>query len=247
MPEKAVIEFWDVEFSYNGFPVLHKVNFSVQRGELVYIVGPNGGGKTTLLKLILGLLRPDSGKIRVFEEPPVKARSRVGYTPQHIQFDAQFPVTVEEVVAMGLLNGAVKRIFRNRKQDAVHEAMLKLEIDNLAKKPFSDLSGGQRQRVLIARSMVNKPELLLLDEPTSNVDIHTEDRLIELIDELNIDHTILLVSHDLNFVAGKVKNVICVNRDVHVHPTSEISKDAIRKVYEKNMMLVRHDLKSGNG
>ena len=246
MPENIVIEFRDVEFSYNGSSVLHKVNFSVQRGELVYIVGPNGGGKTTLLKLILGLLKPDSGTIRVFEKTPEKSRSRVGYTPQYIQFDTQFPVTVEEVVAMGLLKGGRGRVFRKRSRSAVHDALQRLGIEDLAKKPFSGLSGGQRQRVLIARSLADKPELLLLDEPTSNVDMHTEDRLIELINELNRDHTILLVSHDLNFVSDKVKSVVCVNRAVHVHPTSEISRDAIRKVYEKDLMLIRHDLEFEN-
>jgi len=242
MSEIPIIQFERVNFSYNSAPVLIEVSLAIPQGELVYVVGPNGGGKTTLLKLTLGLLKPRTGRIQVFGLPPEKARTRIGYIPQFLQFDPQFPITAFDVVLMGRLKGGRMGSFSPADRDSAWNAMEKLQIADLARIPFAQLSGGQRQRTLIARSLTSSPELLLLDEPTSNIDAHTEDRLMELINELNLQHTIILVSHDINFVSDKVKRVICVNRTVQVHPTSEISGETLRQVYAKDMMLVRHDM-----
>jgi len=243
MSESPIVSFEQVDFSYNSAPILSDVNLSIQAGELVYIVGPNGGGKTTLLKLMLGLLRPKNGIIKVFDLPPEKASSRIGYIPQFILFDPQFPITVLEVALMGRLKNSRIGTYSSADKKCALEALEKLQIADLARRPFAQLSGGQRQRTLIARALVSSPELLLLDEPTANVDAHTEDRLMNLIDELNQKYTVILVSHDVNFVSSKVKRVVCVNKTVQVHPTSEISGEAIRQLYTKNMLLVRHDMR----
>lgn len=246
MNDNAVVRITGVDFAYGTELVLEKVNLTISAKEFVYVVGPNGGGKTTLLKLILGLLKPTAGTIEVWGMSPEKARPRVGYTPQHIIFDPQFPVTVKDIVLMGRLNGKNRSFYNAGDREAAYHAMEQMEIQDLARKRFSQLSGGQKQRALIARSLVSKPEILLLDEPTANVDMHTEDRLMSIINDLNREHTILLVSHDLNFVAEKVKQVVCVDRRVHIHPTSDVTGEAVRNIYEKNMRIIRHDIKPVN-
>lgn len=238
----VVVRIRDAAFSYGDLPVLTDVNLEISAGELAYIVGPNGGGKTTLLKLILGLQKPDRGVIEIFSEAPEKSFHRIGYSPQYIHFDPQFPITVLDIVLMGSLIDRKYGFFSRQERAAAFEALDRLDIKELAEDRFSQLSGGQRQRVLIARSLVNKPELLLLDEPTANVDFHTEDRLMTIIKELRENHTVLLVSHDFNFVSEEVNKVVCVNREVHVHPTSDVTGEALQTFYEKNMRLVRHDL-----
>lgn len=240
--KQAAVRLEEVTFSYGDSPVLTNVNLEISSGELAYIVGPNGGGKTTLLKLILGLQKPDRGVIEIFSEAAEKSFHRIGYSPQYIHFDPQFPITVLDIVLMGSLINKKFGFFNKKEREAAFEALSRLDITELAEKRFSQLSGGQRQRVLIARSLVNKPELLMLDEPTANVDFHTEDRLMTIIRELSRDHTILLVSHDFNFVSDAASKVVCVNRDVHVHPTSEVTGEALQSIYEKNMKLIRHDL-----
>ena len=242
MNDNPVILFKDVSFKYAVTPVLQNVSFQVEKGELIYIVGPNGGGKTTLMKLILGLLKPDSGKIKVFGEEPGKVSKRIGYTPQHIQFDPNFPVTVMDIVLMGRLGLSGGGSYSKADREAAKKALRDIEIEKLAETPFSRLSGGQRQRTLIARSLAGEPDLLLLDEPTANVDLHTENRLLELIEKLNNNLTIIMVSHDFSFVSNLVKRVICVDKCVRVHPTDDISGDALRQIYEKDMKIIRHDL-----
>ena len=242
MSKQIVVRLKDVSFSYIDTPVLLDVSLEIYSGELAYIVGPNGSGKTTLLKLILGLQKPDRGTIEIFSASPEKSSARIGYTPQYIHFDPQFPITVLDIVLMGRLKDRKLGFYSKKDRAMAVEALEKLDIAELAGDRFSQLSGGQRQRVLIARSLVNKPDLLLLDEPTANVDIHTEDKLITIIKELSKDHTVLLVSHDFNFVSDAASKVVCVNRDVHVHPTSDVTGEALKSIYEKNMKLIRHDL-----
>jgi zinc transport system ATP-binding protein len=241
--EVTAIQLREVNFSYNGSPVLEDVNFEVGQRQLVYMVGPNGGGKTTLLKLIMGLLQPVKGQVRVFGQSPEKARSRIGYAPQYLQFDPRFPVTVMDIVLMGRLGAKFGGRYSASDRDAAMEALEVLEVSDLARRSFSELSGGLRQRVLIARSLSDDPDLLLLDEPTANVDSHTEDKLLDIIRQLSDHMTILMVSHDLGFVAGSVKNVICVNRQVMVHPTGDITGDAVRQLFDREMRIIRHDIK----
>jgi len=237
-----VIQLQDVSFSYDGVPVLEDVNLTVTDGDFVSIVGPNGGGKTTLLKIILGLVRPSRGNVRVFGLPPVKARSRIGYMAQQSTFDFLFPVNVLDVVLMGRLgHGAGLGFYSREDRRAALQALDRMEMEPLQNRPFSRLSGGQRQRVLLARALASEPELLLLDEPTANVDAAIETELFEILDMLNRHMTIMLVTHDLGFVSAYVRSVICVNRRLAVHPTSSITGEMIHELYGGNVQMVRHD------
>lgn len=245
MNTQPVIKVENVSFSYNGFRVLDNVSLTVHERDFLCIVGPNAGGKTTLLKLILGLLKPTSGSIRVFGLPPAKARTRMGYMPQYATLDPLFPVSVLDVVLMGRLgNGNKFGFFRKADREAAREALRKVELVGVRNRSFSDLSGGQRQRVLIARALVADPELLLLDEPTSNVDAAVETELYELLSILNQKMTVALVTHDLGFVSSYVKRVACVNRRVVVHATSEISGEMINDLYGCDVHMVRHDTRA---
>ena len=242
MSDSPVVTFKDVSFSYGVVPVLQEVSFTVEAGDLMYIVGPNGGGKTTLLKLLLGLIKPNSGEICVFGDSPELARPRIGYTPQHIHYDPKFPVTALEIVLMGRLGSKWGGLYSKNDKRTALEALDKIGLADLSDRLFADLSGGQRQRVLIARSLASDPDLLLLDEPTANIDAPTEDRLSEIIRDLNSRMTILMVSHDLGFASQTVKNVLCVNHRVVVHPTSDITDEAILNIYGTDVRLMRHDL-----
>ncbi len=244
MTEQPVIELRDVSFAYNGRPVLQHVNLTVGKHESVCMVGPNGGGKTTLLKLILGLLEPGSGEVRVFGRPPRTVRLRMGYMAQHVQHDLQFPATVMDIVLMGRLGGPGLRgllgWYSREDRRAALDALRQVGMEDFARRPLATLSGGQRQRVLIARAMCSQPELLLLDEPTSNIDTLVEAQLFEILREINRRMTVVVVSHNLGFVSNLVEKVICVNRRVVVHPTSELTGELVSEIYGGEVRMVRH-------
>jgi len=245
MDTQPAIKIENVSFSYNGFRVLDSVNLAVYEKDFLSLVGPNAGGKTTLLKLILGLLKPTTGAIQVLGLPPVKARSRIGYMPQHANLDPLFPVSVLDVVLIGRMgNGRRFGFFGKSDREKAEEALRKVELQEVRHRSFSDLSGGQHQRVLIARALVTDPDLLLLDEPTSNVDAAVETELFELLNHLNEKMTVVLVTHDLGFVSGYVKRVACVNRSVVVHATHEISGEMINELYGSEVQMVRHDTRA---
>jgi len=240
--DAAIVEIRDLSFAYNGAPVFEKVNLTVRGRDFLSIVGPNAGGKTTLLKLMLGLITPQQGTVRVLGLPPKKACSRVGYMPQSAALDLHFPVSVLDVVMMGHLGkGRQWGFYGKSEKTKASEALKLLEIENVRDRPFSDLSGGQRQRVLIARALVVEPELLILDEPTSNVDMAAERELFEVLSELNTKIPIIVVTHDIGFVSNYVHTVACVNRKVVVHPTSEITGEMISEIYGSEVRMVRHD------
>lgn len=229
-------------FSYDGHPVLEDVNLAIQRGDFVSAVGPNGGGKTTLLKLILGLLRPSQGEVRVFGVTPDEGRQRIGYMPQHSQLDPLFPATVMDVALMGRLgHGRGVGPYSRKDKEIVSRALEQVGLSDLHKKAFSAISGGQRQRLFIARALACEPELLLLDEPTANLDVVMEGDLYELLHVLNQTLTVVMVSHDLGFVSRVVKSVICVKRKVLMHPTCEITGEIINDIYGSPMRMVRHN------
>jgi zinc transport system ATP-binding protein len=237
--DTPVVEFENVTFSYDGLPVLRDVNLTVEKLDFLAIVGPNAGGKTTMLKLMLGLLKPRNGTIRIFGTSPDKARKHIGYMPQYTSLDLMFPVDVLDVVLMGRLGEHKTGFFSKEDKRIAHESLAQVEMNGFDDRPFSDLSGGQRQRVLIARALASNPELLLLDEPTSNIDVAVETELFEILHDLN--KTIVLVTHDLGFVSCFVKHVACVNRNVVVHPTSEITGELINEIYGTDVHMVRHD------
>ncbi len=240
-PRKPVVCFEGVAFSYDGAPVLDTVDFDVYEGEFACMVGPNGGGKTTLLKLVVGVLTPDKGRVRVLGKAPRTVHHHVGYTPQYVQFDPAFPISVLEVVLMGRLDHHWFGRYSRSDRAAAMTALEEVDLDDAAHRNFADLSGGQRQRVLIARAVVCHPKLLVLDEPTANVDTAVGARLLDLLHKLNERMTILMVSHDLRFVSGHVNKVLCVNRQVVSHPTSEITSEILQEVYGVDIRLIRHD------
>ena len=242
MGPQTVILLEGVSFSYNGVQVLKNVNLRVHELDFLSIVGPNAGGKTTLLKLILGLIKPAQGTVRVFGQQPEKARSRIGYVPQYISLDPLFPVNVTDVVLMGRLGRGKPFGFYGKADKRAAEAALEhVEMGEARRRPFSELSGGQRQRVLIARALASDPDLLLLDEPTANIDAALETEFFEMLSRLNRYMTIALVTHDLGFVSQYVKSVACVNRRVVVHPTSDISGEMINQLYGGDVKMIRHD------
>jgi len=240
MKKNNEIIFENVCFAYKRNIILENVILSIKKGEFASIVGPNGGGKTTLLKLILGLIKPDSGNILVLGNLPGQTRERVGYMPQYAYLDMNFPATVKDVVLMGRLS---KKRFWFSKDDRIKaiEAIEEMRMTAYINKGFNELSGGQKQRVLIARALCSNPEILLLDEPTASVDNETEEALFSILEKLNKRMTILIVSHDLGFVSKYVKSVICVNRRVVIHPTSLINGALIKDIYHSDLKMVRHD------
>lgn len=241
MGERTIIALDGVDFSYNSDPVLQDVSLTIDQGQFVSVIGPNGGGKTSLLLLILGVVRPERGTVRVFGAAPERARSRMGYVPQFTNFDPLFPVTVYDVVQMGRLGRFFTGPYRQEDREAALAALEQAGLPELRKRPFAEISGGQRQRVLIARALAAEPEVLLLDEPTANVDRLATDKLYELLAELNRTLTIILVSHDLGIVSRLVSSVVCVNKTVLTHPVSELTGEMIRDLYGGEIALVRHD------
>ncbi|MFO7848476.1 MAG: ABC transporter ATP-binding protein [Spirochaetia bacterium] len=235
------IELEEVDYSYGSTKALRKVSFRIEDGDMVSIIGPNGGGKSTLLRLILGLLQPDEGRLTIYGLPPRKAFRYLGYVPQYFHFDQQFPVTVMDVVLTGRLSKFIG-FYSAEDRRAAQNALNEVRLGDIGKRPFSQLSGGQRQRVLIARALAGSPSILLLDEPTANVDTAVAALLYELLAELNKRHTILLVSHDVGFVSGITTRVLCVNEHVHEHPVEEVDKELIAAAYGSPMRLVRHDI-----
>ena len=241
MIEQPDIEINNLAFSYDTVPVLEDVNLKVKHGEFATIVGPNGGGKTTLLMLLLGILKPVQGKIAVLGSTPEKARLRVGYMPQHADLDPQFPVTVMDVVLLGRLGRRFGGRYSKEDRQLALKALAEVQLESMVRTAFSTLSGGQKQRALIARALCCNPEMLLLDEPTANIDPEVEENLLTILQELNQRMTILLVSHDMGFVSRVVKSVICVNRRVLIHPTSRVDGTLIKDVYGDDYCMVRHD------
>ncbi len=230
-----------LSFSYDGPLVLEDVNAAVAVRDFVSVVGPNGGGKTTLLKLMLGLLRPTSGQVRIFGRPPLEVRRRIGYVPQHVQFDPQFPVSALDVVLMGRLGvGPWIGPARQADRQAALAALGEVGLGSDARRPLASLSGGMRQRALIARALAANPDLLLLDEPTANLDLAVQGDFFDLLHRLNERLTVVLVSHDVGFVSQHVRTVICVHKKVEVHATQEIDGRVINELYGGPVRFVHH-------
>lgn len=230
--DHPIIEISDVSFSYNGQIVLQDVNLRIEQQDFVAMIGPNGGGKTTLLKLMLGLLTPDKGTVRVNGETPKNASPCIGYVPQHVNINSNFPISALDVVLMGKLDR--KKHWAGQPPSDRKDAMSALERLNMAahaKKKIGQLSGGQLQRVFIARALVTRPQLLLLDEPTASIDTKGQTDFFELLKELNSDITVLVVSHDLLVISRYIKSVACMNKRLHYHHQAEITGEMLETMY----------------
>jgi zinc transport system ATP-binding protein len=235
---QPVIRMDKVCFAYRTREVLHNVSFELQQEDMMAVVGPNGGGKTTLVQLILGLLTPLHGQISLFGSPPSQTRHQVGYVPQKLETDPLFPISVAEVVKLGLLNHP--RISSKTGSDQVLAALEQTGAAHLADRPFSSLSGGEKQRVLIGHALVSQPRLLLMDEPTANVDPQSEHDLYQLFKELSAKLPILFVSHNLNVVSRYVNRVLCVNRTACAHSIQDVMDHSFTELFGGEMALIHH-------
>ncbi len=247
MTEKtSAIELQRVSFCYGDRQILNEVNLAIKPYDSVCIVGPNGGGKTTLIKLIIGLLSPEAGLIKIFGKRPDEAHQHIGYVPQFSQYDRQFPISVQEVVCMGRMGKSLTGRYCKEDKEKTLEALSEVGLADLAERSFSALSGGQRQRVLIARALACGGEILILDEPTANIDRESETQFFDLLRELNKRMTILMVTHDVGFASSFFTRIACVNREVIIHPTSELTGNLIRDMYGGDLQMIRHDHSCSN-
>jgi len=241
MSAAPVIEVRGLSFAYGAVPVLENVDLSVSQGEFLGIVGPNAGGKSTLLKLILGLLEPTAGAIRVLGRSPRTASRDIGYVPQYPAFARDFPVTVEQVVLTGRLgHGRLLGGYSPQDREMARWFMTQTEIADLAQRRIATLSGGQLQRVLVARALACEPQILILDEPTANIDMRVESDIFDLLRALNRRMTILVVSHDVAFISAYVRRVACVNRTLLCHATESIDGQVIHDLYGGDVRRVAH-------
>lgn len=245
MPEtkEKILSITDLWVRQSGHVVLESINLELFAGDFLGIIGPNGGGKSTLLKAILGLINPDRGKIDVFGLPPAKARSRIGYVPQKTVFDRSFPVKAQEVVLMGRYS-RVGLLHRYGKEDRhfAMEALKAVGMEDRAEREIGELSGGEQQRVFVARSLVSDPDLLLLDEPTAGIDSAQQTEFYELLSHLNchLGKAIIMVSHDLTAISTYVSKIACLNQRLYYHGSHELSNEDIEKAYGCPVEMIAH-------
>ena len=213
----VLVDIRNLNAGYNGKSVIHDISLNIYRQDFLGIIGPNGGGKTTLAKAILGLIKPYSGEI-VFSEK--MSKNQIGYMPQINSLDKKFPILVHEVVASGLVSN--KTFSKGEKKEKIDRALHEMGIENIANKPVGELSGGQWQRTLLGRAIINEPELLILDEPDSYTDKRFGNHFYQLLQIINQKTAIVLVSHDIGTVISNVKNIACINETLHYHPGNDI-------------------------
>jgi len=244
VPAVPLVEIRNLYAGYNGESVLRDINLSIEESDFIGLIGPNGGGKTTLLKVILGLLEPKKGEIRVMGQPPTRGRQHIGYVPQSNVYDLDFPIRVRDVVRMGRLGP--NRLFKSYNDEdnaIVMERLAWVDMLDHKDESLSELSGGQRQRVYIARALVNEPRLLLLDEPTVSVDIEARARIYSLLHKINENGvTIVLVSHDMNVISSYVKTIGCLNRSLYYHSEKAITAEMLEAGYNCPVDLIAHGL-----
>jgi zinc transport system ATP-binding protein len=217
---------------YGQETVLEDINLAVKELDFIGLIGPNGGGKTTLLKVLLGLISPIRGEVKIAGRSVASGKRYIGYVPQFVEFDRHFPVRVEEVVQMGRLGQRrLLQRYNSIDEEVVVRVLEQVEMLAWRNRPIGELSGGQRQRVYIARALASEPQILLLDEPTANVDSHIRKSIYELLCQLNQYMTIVMVSHDIGAISSYVKTVGCLNRRLYYYPNKEITLEMLEQAY----------------
>ena len=218
----SVIDLQDVSFGYDENLVLEDINLSVDDGDFLAIIGPNGGGKSTLLKLMLGLIEPDSGSVKIYGDAPCKNISQIGYVPQNTNVNIDFPITVIEVVMMGHIPQKRPLFgYSNKEKECALEALKEVDMQEYAHRRIGNLSGGQRQRVMIARALCTHPKILLLDEPTASIDALGQKEIYQLLKKLNQEMSIVVVSHDISVILEYANKAAYVNKKLAFHDISD--------------------------
>lgn len=237
-----IIEIKNLSAGYDGRTVLRDVNLTVYERDFLGIIGPNGGGKTTLIKCILGLLKPISGEIK-FASPQRTTNSQLtmGYLPQYNSIDRKFPITVEEVILSGLSSKKpLASRFTAAHREKAHQVIARMGLEGMEKRAIGALSGGQLQRALLGRAIVSDPAVVILDEPSTYIDKRFEARLYQLLAEINADCAIILVSHDIGTVLQQVKSIACVNETLDYHPDTGVSEEWLERNFNCPIELLGH-------
>jgi zinc transport system ATP-binding protein len=238
---KPLVAVRNVTFGYGREVVLDGVDLEIQPRDFLAIIGPNGGGKTTLLKVILGLLRPWSGEVIYRLPSGSDPRGRLGYVPQFSTFDKDFPLRVRDMVLMGRVNNSgLLRPWSRQDRAAADRAIDRLGLSGVARSHVAEISGGQLQRVLIARAIVSEPEILFLDEPTASIDAESRETLRELLADLNRTIPVVVITHDVTSIAAMVRRIACINRRLFYHGDPELSLEVMEEVYGCPVELVTH-------
>ncbi len=241
MKDEPVIEIRNLWVNYDTTVALKAVDLTVRKGDIFGIIGPNGGGKSTLLKAILGLVPPTQGTIHILGEPPERGRRHIGYVPQFASFDREFPISVLDVVVMGCLSRK-PRVSWYTKEDrtAAQDALKFVGMLKLADQHISSLSGGQKQRVFIARALASKPKILLLDEPTASVDQNIKESIYDLLSRIPKSMTVVLVTHDIGVVSSLVNRVACLNQTLFTHYDNKLTAQMLEDAYGCPVDLIAH-------
>lgn len=228
------IEIEHLTVSYREHPAITDINLTVNKGDFLGIIGPNGGGKSTLMKSILGIIPKNSGTIKIFGESVEKSRDKIGYVPQFSDVDKTFPLSVLEAVMTGTVKSGLHPFFKYspKNHDKAMEKLKLVGIESLAKRQISMLSGGEFQRMLIARALAAEPEILFLDEPTASVDPQSRKEIFSVLEKLNNNITVILITHDLNAVLKQVKSVICLNERILYSGSAKSSDEIFSTIYE---------------
>jgi zinc transport system ATP-binding protein len=234
------VELRGVDVRFGETYALEAIDLTIGEGDFLGIIGPNAGGKTTLLKVILGLLEPDRGDVRVFGLPPAEARGMIGYVPQYARFDSDFPISVAQTVGMGRLGRRTRGTSRTRDREAVGQALETVELSSVANVRVGRLSGGQLQRALIARALASEPKILLLDEPTASLDTPIGRSVYGLLERLAVKIPIVLVSHDIGVISRTVRTIACLNVRLHYHHSRELTPEMVEAAYGCPVDLVAH-------
>lgn len=243
MAHNEVVKLEDIWAHYDSIPVLEGISLSVEPDDFLGIIGPNGGGKTTLLKVILGLVKPSHGRVSVLGKSPERSRNRVGYVPQYNLFDRNFPISVWDVVLMGRYAGAglLKR-YSTADKGLAQAALDTVGMLDYSSQQIGKLSGGEQQRVFIARALVAEPKLLLLDEPTASVDPAMQTEFYELLERLKQRMAIVLVSHDISAISIYVDKIACLNRQLFYHGSKEIDAEVLEATYKCPVQMIAHGI-----
>lgn len=239
--KETILELKNVRVSFNDILALDDINLSIQKNDLLAIIGPNGGGKTTLLKVILGLIKPDKGTIQVFGKKPEEGRNLIGYMPQYSGFDRDFPINVFDVVLSARYKGVFKR-YSNEDNNVVIDALKSVDMLQYKNRQIGSLSGGELQRVLLARSLAREPKLLLLDEPTISIDTKTQNSFYKLLLKIKEIITIIIVTHDIGIVYPYVDKIACLNQRIYYHGLKEEGLNGLEEIYKMPVELIFHDI-----